>query len=161
MRAKVRMFIVSNIKIGLCIRRPLLVTLPVARGFSIYTFYLALPNLLNISCFRMSEISINLNFLATAAICIVLRIPHNTFNIWLTSLYILYVDHTFVNNYYFFLLHCRLNYIKMSFLDRDTHSQSKKSVYSLYTFLKQLSQKSNLTTDFFKIRKFLPSLWCI
>jgi len=38
----------------------------------------------------------------------------------------------------------------MSFSDSDTHSQSKKIVYSVYLFLKQLSKKSDLTADFFK-----------
>jgi len=42
------------------------------------------------------------------------------------------------------------NYLKISFVDKDTHSQSKKIIYSVYIFLKQLSEKSDLTADFFK-----------
>jgi predicted transcriptional regulator len=38
----------------------------------------------------------------------------------------------------------------MSFVDKDTHRQSKKIIYSVYIFLKQLTEKSDLTADFFK-----------
>lgn len=38
----------------------------------------------------------------------------------------------------------------MSLGNSDTRSQSKQIVYKEYTFLKQLSTKPDLTTDFFK-----------
>lgn len=43
----------------------------------------------------------------------------------------------------------------MSFVDKDTHSQSKKIIYSVYTFLKQMSEKPDLTADFFTSAKVL------
>jgi len=46
----------------------------------------------------------------------------------------------------------------MSFVDKDTHSQSKKIIYSVYIFLKQLSEKSDLTADFFKSDSLQPKL---
>lgn len=87
---EMRMHLVSNMKISPCILRPTSPSTSITHGFITCTFYLALPSLLYISCFRMSEIAINLNFLATAAIRIVVKIPHNTFSAWLAS-YIFYV----------------------------------------------------------------------
>lgn len=38
----------------------------------------------------------------------------------------------------------------MAFKDNDIHSQSKKIVYSVYLFFKQLSKLKELQSDFFK-----------
>jgi len=38
----------------------------------------------------------------------------------------------------------------MSFKDSDVHSQSKKIIYSVYLFLKKLSEKEDLDANFFK-----------
>lgn len=48
----------------------------------------------------------------------------------------------------------------MSFVDRDIHSQSKKIIYSVYIFLKQLSEKSDLTADFFKSAQVITAQAC-
>jgi hypothetical protein len=48
----------------------------------------------------------------------------------------------------------------MSFSDTDTHSQSKKIIYSVYLFLKQLSTQSDLTADFFKNAQFVTAQAC-
>ena len=48
----------------------------------------------------------------------------------------------------------------MSFSDSDTHSQSKKIVYSVYLFLKELSKKSDLTADFFKNAQVITAEAC-
>lgn len=42
----------------------------------------------------------------------------------------------------------------MSFKDRDTHSQSKKNIFSVYNFIKMFSKKKYLISDLFKsVRK--------
>lgn len=48
----------------------------------------------------------------------------------------------------------------MSLINGDIHSQSKKIIYNVYTFLKQLSQKSNLTANFFKNAQVLTAQAC-
>jgi len=48
----------------------------------------------------------------------------------------------------------------MSFVDKDIHSQSKKIIYSVYIFLKQLSEKSDLTADFFKSAQVITAQAC-
>jgi len=48
----------------------------------------------------------------------------------------------------------------MSFSDSDTHSQSKKIIYSVYSFLKELSKKSDLTADFFKNAQVVTAEAC-
>lgn len=48
----------------------------------------------------------------------------------------------------------------MSFADKDTHSQSKKIIYSVYLFSKQLSEKPDSTADFFKSAQVLTAQAC-
>jgi len=48
----------------------------------------------------------------------------------------------------------------MSFVDKDTHSQSKKIIYSVYMVLKPLSRKSDLTADFFKSAQVITAQAC-
>ncbi|KAF0760267.1 Uncharacterized protein FWK35_00006119 [Aphis craccivora] len=48
----------------------------------------------------------------------------------------------------------------MSFVDKDTHSQSKKKLFIVYIFLKQLSEKSDLTADFFKSAQVITVQAC-
>ncbi|KAF0750950.1 DDE 3 domain-containing protein [Aphis craccivora] len=45
----------------------------------------------------------------------------------------------------------------MPFNDKDIHSQSKKIIHNVYTFLKNLSKKTDLTSDFFKSAQDLTS----
>ncbi|KAE9524162.1 hypothetical protein AGLY_015407 [Aphis glycines] len=48
----------------------------------------------------------------------------------------------------------------MSFSNSDTHSQSKKIIYSVYLFLKQLSNKPDVTADFFKNAQVVTAKAC-
>jgi len=48
----------------------------------------------------------------------------------------------------------------MSFVDKDTYSQSEKIIYSMYIFLKQLLEKSDLTADFFKSAQVITAQAC-
>ncbi|KAE9532327.1 hypothetical protein AGLY_009950, partial [Aphis glycines] len=58
----------------------------------------------------------------------------------------------------------------MSFKDRDTHSQSKKIIFSVYNFIKMCSEKKDLDSDFFKSAQKIAAqacgisyitVWCI
>jgi len=48
----------------------------------------------------------------------------------------------------------------MSYKDKDTHSQSKKIMHSVYVFLKKLSKKTDLTADFFKCTQDITAQTC-
>lgn len=48
----------------------------------------------------------------------------------------------------------------MSFKDRDTHSQSKKIIFSVYNFIKMCSEKKDLNSDFFKSAQKIAAQAC-
>lgn len=48
----------------------------------------------------------------------------------------------------------------MSFKDRDTHSQSKKIIFSVYNFIKMCSEKKDLDSDFFKSAQKIAAQAC-
>jgi len=48
----------------------------------------------------------------------------------------------------------------MSLSNNDTRSQTKQIVYKVYTFLKQLSTKSDITADFFKNTQIRTAVAC-
>lgn len=48
----------------------------------------------------------------------------------------------------------------MSFKDRNTHSQSKKIIFSVYNFIKMCSEKKDLDSDYFKSAQKIAAQAC-